>query len=324
MRRLARDMRHAARRMWNSPGFTVAAVATLALGIGANATVFNVAHALLLDELPVEEPDRLFWVQRSLGENEMSMRNGVRVDFSEWHSLLLQEELAQSRDGSPISGAAALDDIESVMLHGATTAAVDVQAVSGVFFELLGVGAALGRTLTPDDDREDAPTVVVLHHAFWQERLASDPNVVGDYIRLRGQPALVVGVAPPGFSGMSDLWIPDMWTAVAAVDRLDPPLFGAALRSATNHRVRLIVRAAPDANVETARTFVELAVNRVRSGGSAADSKPPAGGPGSGRARRYVHPRALAHAGDAVSRCVRVDSTDRLRERRQSAPGEGD
>ena len=187
---LLQDVRHALRLLRRSPGFTAAAVATLALGMGANTAMFSVVHAVVLRPLPYAEPDRL-----------VRIRGG-----SSWPDLT--DLKAQARTLGALGGyrAHALD-----FLEGPAAERVDGAAVSGDLFRTLAVPAALGRVIRPEDDRPGGEPIMVLSHGFWQTRLGAAPDVLGRALRFSSGRYQVVGVMPPGFRlpGLeAQAWVP--------------------------------------------------------------------------------------------------------------------
>ena len=201
MRDLFQDFRHAARLLLHSPGFTVVAVAALALGIGANTAIFSVVDTLLLRPLPYADADRLavVWehnLPRDRKNNVVSPGN-----FIHWR------ELNQS-----FKELSAVSMTFRTTLTGAGDATeLPVQYVSGTIFGVLGVRPAIGRDFTP---QEDAPNVnaVTISDRLWRQRFAADPSIVNRTIMLSGRPHLVVGVMAPGFS-ILDKTV-DVWSTV--------------------------------------------------------------------------------------------------------------
>jgi predicted permease len=198
---LGQDVRYALRMMRRQPGFTLAAVLSLAIGIGANAAIFSVADALLLRALPVDRPEELSFINRVLPDEEH-----MRFSYPSF------QQFAAGVDQAAFAAMASTAALQTTSDRGAEI--VTGQLVSGNWFQLLGVAPAAGRTLVPGDAAgADGQPVVVLSHAYWQRRFAGDPAVVGSTLRVNAVPLTVVGVAAPAFSGMSigyrvDLWMP--------------------------------------------------------------------------------------------------------------------
>ncbi|HYN07208.1 MAG TPA: ABC transporter permease [Vicinamibacterales bacterium] len=192
------DLRYAARVLRRSPGFALAAIASLAIGIGANIALFTVADALLLRPLPVDRPEQLVSLNR-VGGGEL---------FSHPAFLKFQRAVPIARFTAGSSTARTQISI------GGQTELVIGQLVTGDWFDVLGVQAAAGRVLTVGDTRELGGTaIVVLSHEFWRRRFASDPAVIGTTVVVNKVPMTIAGVAAPGFSGLSvgnrvDLWLP--------------------------------------------------------------------------------------------------------------------
>jgi macrolide transport system ATP-binding/permease protein len=223
---LWRDLRYGARTLRSNPGFTAAAVLTLALGIGANTAIFSLVSAVLLRSLPVREPERLVQVTWDRG------------------GVLSYPEYAELRDGSrTFEGRLAAwgGIVASLNAAGQTELVVGVIA-TGNFFEVLGVRAALGRLLSPSDDvTPGAHPVAVISHRLWQGRFNGEAGVVGRDVLLNGHRFTIVGVTPEGFNGaqlgaLRDLYVPMMMQAVMRPPRagysgeMDPDL----LRRRTN------------------------------------------------------------------------------------------
>jgi putative ABC transport system permease protein len=193
-----RDVRTATRYLWKSPTFTVVAVATLALGIGANAALFTIFSSLLLRQLPVHEPNRLV----------------LLADGPYTYPIL--EELRRL-DADVFAGTLAWSEERFDLSGGGETAPVDGAIVTGNFFEVLGVPAARGRMLTPvDDSPAGEPLVAVISHRLWQERFAGADDVVGRSLTLQRTPFTIVGVMPPRFFGTEVGRYADVMVPVAA------------------------------------------------------------------------------------------------------------
>jgi predicted permease len=214
--RLGQDLRFGLRQLRQSPGFTVASVLTLALGLGANTAIFTLIHGVMLRSLPVADPGQLY----SLGDNLNCCVNGGMQDDFTLYSYPLYEEL---RDHTPeFSALAAFQSqprVYSLRRGGVPGAAEPAsgQFVSGNYFTMFGVPAIAGRALTPADDRPSSAPVAVMSYRRWRDRYAVDPGVIGATFVLAGLPLTVVGVAAPGFFGdtlRSDP--PDFWLPIAS------------------------------------------------------------------------------------------------------------
>ena len=207
---LLADVRYALNWLARSPGFTAVAVLSLAIGIGFNTALFSAGDALLLRPLPVVEPERLVdvYTQGEDGDKYATSSYPDYVDFRDRNAVF------SGLLGYSPSIAAVKTGERSRMALG--------EVVTGNYFQVLGVGAALGRTLLPDDDRPGAPRAAVIAHRVWQREYARDPEIVGRTLLVHGQPYAIVGVAPETFTGMLPMLQPELWTPVAWVEDLEP------------------------------------------------------------------------------------------------------
>jgi len=199
------DLRYSLRALIKSPAFTVVAVVTLALGIGANSAVFSVVDAVLLRDLPYEDPDRLALIWTNFGAD--LPQNWVSgPEFREIQEL--------NRSFEEVGVVVPLTN--SVTGVGEPEQ-VSTAAVSGNFFDVLRVDAALGRSFTEDDDRATAELTAMLGHGYWQRRFGGDPGVVGRTLNLDGAVFTILGVLPADFEIMHpDAQFPpdvDIWFA---------------------------------------------------------------------------------------------------------------
>ncbi len=202
MQTLLQDLRYGARMLWKSPGFTLIAVITLALGIGANTAIFSVIDALMVRPLPFREPDKLFQVWESnvkLGYNET---DASYPNFADWRDQnQVFEQIAIYSGGTyNLAGAAEPERIEGAI-------------VAPAFFPLLGVKPTLGRVLAPEEDHPNKVFSVVMSERLWRRRFNSDSQIIGRTISLDTESFTVVGVVPnitdlAGLPNDTDLWIP--------------------------------------------------------------------------------------------------------------------
>ncbi len=188
---LLQDLRYATRTLLKSPGFTIVAVLTLALGIGANSAIFSVVNAVLLRPLPYAEPDRLVAASPGLMLGEYLLARTEPQSF---------QQVALYRP-----------DVGLNLSHGGNPERLTGAYASTNLFATLGVQPLLGRTPVPGEDQPGQAQVVVLSHGLWQQRFGADPGVIGREIRIDGEPRVVIGVMRPGFhfpSAGTQLWIP--------------------------------------------------------------------------------------------------------------------
>lgn len=231
---MTRDLRDAARNLLATPAAAAIAVATLAAAIGAAAATFGALDGILLRPLPYVDAERLVTVWES---NERDPEGLVEVSWSNF---------ADWRERNEVFSSIALMssvNLDFTLTGSGEPAQVASNVVTPEFFETLGVGAVLGRTLREGDDRPDAPTSVVIAHGLWRRRYGGDPDVVGRAITLEGDPATIVGVLPPGFD------FPDgaeLWAALTPSDRNDPASRGFRV-------YRAVARLAPGVSLGAAR-----------------------------------------------------------------------
>lgn len=237
---VARDVRHAARGLWRSPGFSLAVILTLALGIGGNTAVFSVVDQLLLRPLPYPHGDRLVTVEESVGANP-------HADVSPANWLDWQRESRTFRQF------AAWRSWSFTLTDTGEPRRVNAQQVSSEFFPLLGVAPLLGRTISDEDDRPNGSRVAVLSHRAWQEQLGGDERAIGRTVQLDDRPYEIVGVMPAGFRFVQDV---DLWTALQ-LDRHRP------WRETEGRMLEVVGRVANGATVDAARSEMEGIARRL-------------------------------------------------------------
>lgn len=241
---LLQDSRYGLRQLWKSPAFTITAVLTLALGVGANTAVFTLVHAIMLKSLPVAEPSQLV----RIGDNDNCCVWGGFQD--EW-GLFAYPLYRHLRDNTPaFQQVAAMQSwgwiSVSARRETSNSPADNFHAewVSGNYFSTLGINTFAGRPFSPDDDRPSASPAAVLSFRAWQTKLGGDPKVLGSNLVINGHAFAIVGIAPPGFFGdriSSDP--PDIWMPLA----MEPLLQGdrSLLNNAEENWLYLIGRAGP-------------------------------------------------------------------------------
>ena len=225
MQTLWQDLRYGARMLVKQPGFTLIAVLTLALGIGANTAIFSVVNAVLLRPLPFAQPERLALIKQSL----------PKLGWSEFDTA--PAEFLDYRAGNEVFSEIACFTDRSLNLTGQGEAQrVQAARVSANLFSLLGVEPARGRGFTAEEDRLGNDNVVVLSQRLWQRQFNSDPAVLGKVVRLDDRPYTVIGVMPPqfqfpyrstSFAEPAELWIPLALTAAEQTMRATDYQYGA-------------------------------------------------------------------------------------------------
>jgi putative ABC transport system permease protein len=193
---LGQDLRYALRQLRKSPGFTVLAVITLALGIGANTAIYTLLDQALLRHLPVKEPNRLVVLRFSGGDDTGSTQ--ARGDSNLVFSYPMYRDLRDHN--SVFSGLTATSWAQVGLQWHNQPDLADAELVSGNYFDVLGLQPALGRLFVASDDLvADGSPVTVLSFIYWQRRFGSDPKALNQSISINGHPFTIVGVAPPGF-----------------------------------------------------------------------------------------------------------------------------
>jgi len=253
---IAQDLRYGLRMLTKNPGSTAAVVLALALGIGLNTTVFSFVNALLLrPPARVEDPNQLM---------ELWLHNRGASGIEGYLPLTYPDYVYYRDHNQSFAGMLAFDgDPESVIWNRSGVGQiVQGQLVSGNFFSLLGVNASMGRTLLPEDDHPgSAKMVVVLGHSFWQQRLGSDPHVVGKHLVLNGISFDVIGVAPSEFAGLLVAIEPDFWAPVSMAEQLlhDP----GRLTNRQGYWLFAVGRLKPGANAARAGAEADLLAHLI-------------------------------------------------------------
>ncbi len=216
----ANDLRYALRSLARRPGLAAAAIATLALGIGANVAVFSVVDGLMLRPLPVRDPSSLAlltWSAREWPKIVEDLEGSTRKDEATgatWTASFpypaFETFTSQSRAFSRMFAVAG-NDIDANVQAAGRGASATTKFVSGSFFDILGVRPARGRPLLPADDRLGRAPVAVVSDRFWRGALGGNPSAVGRPITVNGRSVLLVGVLPAGFFGLDPGSSPDLW-----------------------------------------------------------------------------------------------------------------
>jgi putative ABC transport system permease protein len=203
MQTLWQDLRYGARMLMKKPGFTVVAILTLALGVGANTAIFTVINAALLRPLPYEDAERLVVVATTMRRDTVEVRSVSYPDFVDWRDQnnVFERIAAQTSTSFTLTG-------------GAEPERVNGELVSADYFPLLRARAAMGRTFLPEEDHTpDTHRVALVGYGLWQRRFGGGSALIGQTIQLNDADYTVVGVMPEGFRGVSDdaeIWLPMM------------------------------------------------------------------------------------------------------------------
>jgi putative ABC transport system permease protein len=233
---LMQDLRHAARLLWRSPSFTLTALVTIALGIGANTAVFTIVYALLFKPLPYPDPDRLVTLWQDMRE-----RGGPDTEWATPGNLA--DWRAEDR---LFAGVASMRGFAPTLTGEGDPEPLQGEQVTDNYFGVLGAGTLHGRTFLPAEGVPNAPRVAVIGHGLWQRRFGGDQHIIGRRVGLAGEPHEIVGVMPPdfrpAFNPDAEIWRPDRLN-------LTTPSRGAIV-------LRVVARLAP--GVDLARATSEL------------------------------------------------------------------
>jgi putative ABC transport system permease protein len=238
----AQNLRLALRRLKNNPGFTVVAVLTLALGIGANTAMFSIVNAVLLRPLPYRDPQRLILLAEHWPQfPRLSLSY---LNYKDWRD--------QSHSFEAVG---AVRNTLMTMTGGAEAERLPSQNVTANLFDLLGVKPELGRGISDAEDKPGAPAVALISHSLWERRFSSSPSVLSQTITLDNKSYSIIGVMPPRFEILqqeADVFLPfEPWARTLPDDRSwHPGIFP-------------IARLKPDASVEQARSEISVIAKRL-------------------------------------------------------------
>jgi predicted permease len=250
---LMQDLRYGLRMLRKSPGFTAVAVLSLALGIGANTAIFSVVDPILLRSLPVKDPEQLV------------VLNNVDQRGRESHSFpypMFEQLRARTQVFSGVFATQELGgdgDVDMVGPEpGNQMGEARLLLVSGEYFQVLGVNAVLGRTLTKADDQTPgAHPVAVLSYRFWQRRFAGDVSIIGKVLRLKNQPFTIIGVMTPEFFGEKWGDGPDIWVPLIMLNILG--------RDLSHIGTPILARLQPGVRAEQAQAALAIFLGQIKS-----------------------------------------------------------
>ena len=251
---LVKDLLYGVRTLRRSPGFTAIAVLSLALGIGANTAIFSLINAVMLRSLPVRSPRELVSIGDTSRPGGMSF-GPVYLELSSYPVYQRVRERNTVFSGLLASGRA---DGLSARIDGGGEESVRGRMVSANFFDVLGVGALLGRTFGPGDDHPGADPAIVISHDYWVQRFARDPAILGRRIKLNGVAAAIVGVAQSGFQGETVGGMTDVWLPIAMQGTVNPGYDW--LQKSDIHWLLLMGRLRPGATIAQARAQIPALV----------------------------------------------------------------
>ena len=192
------DLKHSVRAFRNSPGFTAAAVAALALGIGTNTAIFSVVNSVLLKPAPFPDPDRIVLFEVTLPQGRNTAASPAKFQFWREQTSIVQDVAAYRTGVVNLTGGATPEQLKSAQ-------------VSADYFKLFGAQIYRGRSFSAEEDAPHGPKVAVLSYGFWTRRFAADPQMVGKTILLGGEPTVVIGIVAPSFDFRDFSPGPDVW-----------------------------------------------------------------------------------------------------------------
>ena len=213
MQTFRQDLAYALRQMRLSPVFTLTAMLTLALGIGATTAIFSLINTVMLKSLPVVDPTSLY----RIGEGNDCCIEGSTQDNWGFFSYDFYKQMDKNTPEFSSLAAFQAGGWPYGVRRGETDRVpkpLREEMVSGNYFSTFGLGAFMGRTITPSDDQPNSPPVAMLSYRTWQQQYGSDPSIVGSTFIVSGHPVTIIGITPPGFFGETlranppDLWIP--------------------------------------------------------------------------------------------------------------------
>jgi predicted permease len=251
---LTLNLRYASRTLVKAPGFTTIVVLTLALGIGANTAIFTLMDQVLVRALPVQDPASLVTLDapgpnHGRFEGDHAFSYPIYVDFRDRNTVF--------------SGVFARFPIVLTMLHENRSERVRGDLVTGTYFQVLGLHAAAGRLFGPGDDVvPGGHPIAVLSHGFWLRRFGGTQAVIGQTIRLNGQPMTVVGVGPAGFNGTDTGRAPDVFVPVAMKAQMTPTYDG--LNERRYMWLQVMARLKPGVSREQASAAMNVLFRQVR------------------------------------------------------------
>src|SRR5262245_12955581 len=237
-----RDLKHSFRMFRQAPGFTLAALAALTLGIGANTAIFSVVNSVLLKPLPFPDPDRLVQFFNVRPNGDGSEASVTQFNVFRQQTSAFEDTAAYTFGVMNLTGDKSPEQLPSAR-------------VTADFFRLFGARATIGRMFTADEDRPNGGRVVVLSYGLWQRRFGGDPQVVGRTLRLSGDSYVVIGVLAPSFNRTRFDPFADVWTPF----QMDPDSTDQA------HYFTAVARLRPGVSMAMANRQMQAAADQFRA-----------------------------------------------------------
>ena len=243
------DVRYSARALRRNPGLVIAAVLTLALGMGANTAIFSAVSAVLLRPLPFARPDRLVMVGENDREFLWHMADAAPANYLDWRARVGAFEDAMAYTDYPVS---------VTLMIGGSPELASTAMVTGNFFSVLGVRPEAGRSFRDDETWSTGAPVVMISDRLWRQRFGGNPAIVGTSLQVNGKPATIIGVAPPGFSlpgPWFDVWAPFGWRK----DEVGADWFRRA------HWVRVVARLRDGVTIDRAQSELRAVADQLKT-----------------------------------------------------------
>jgi len=255
LERLVQDVRYGIRTLAKNPIFSLVAIGTLALGIGANTAMFSLLDQVVLSLLPVKQPERLVRVTMA-GDNYGDSYGPDRISWPMFEDL---------RDGNQVfTGMFSVFSTSVTLGHGNRAEQATAELVSGSYFPVLGIGAAEGRTIAPDDDKvPDSQPVVVLSYSFWHNYFNGDRSIVGRTIALNSYKMTVIGVAQPGFDGVQPEIPAQMFVPIMMKTEMTPHSDGLKDRRRRLAWVKTFGRLKPGMSAQQAQSSLQPLLHSI-------------------------------------------------------------
>src|SRR5918993_1450523 len=251
------DLKLAVRGLFRSPLFSIVAILSLSLGIGANTAIFTLIDQILLRKLPVKQPEQLVMLYQQGPHAGSNM--GSRM-----HSYPIYQEYQKSAE--PLSEVIARRLADASISVDNRTERVDIEMVSGNFFTMLGVGPAAGRVFNSQEDDQiyQGHPVVVISHDYWTRRFARDPGAVGKKILVNNYPMTIVGVSAAGFAGIDPARSPQMRVPILMKPVIVPEWGWVRMDDERTRWVQVFARLKPGYTIETAQGPLQGLFSQIR------------------------------------------------------------
>ncbi len=242
---LVLDVRYGARMLRKHPGFALTVIITLGLGVGANATIFSVVNAVLLEPLPFNNPDRLIRLSESNPQQGVVELPASVPNFQDWQ-----------KQESVFDQLAASENATFNLTGSGEPQRIAATRITANLFSTLGVTPVLGRTFLPGDEKAGADRVAIVSHGLWQRQFGGDPSVVNRTVQLNGESYTLVGIMPPGFQfpALRDLWVPLVLDPAKEPWRADR----------TNRNLAVFGRLKPGVNLNQANAEMSVMAQRLQ------------------------------------------------------------